>query len=203
VSATQTGKNRPDRGVIRRLPITAGSASTGPGTGEHRKDGESGVRGLQCRNCGDPVDARRVELGYDYCLKEECQQRCLKPVQLTSVAVNKAADYYDRADDGGHPRPPGAIVIDGDERPEGASRASRPGSRKEPRPQTTFERLREQEVRLDEALSRSYQRFSAGEITAREMDRECDQLIGSFNQQVMAENIRYRSLLRRGSKRVR
>jgi hypothetical protein len=158
---------------------------------------------LECRSCGDFVDARRVELGYDYCLKEECQRRCLKPVQLTSVAVNKAADYYDRADDGGQPRPPATIVIDADGLPQATSRASRPGStsRKETRSQTTFERLREQEVKLDEALGRSYQRFYSGEITAREMDRECDQLIGSFNQRVMAENIRYRSMLRRGSKR--
>jgi len=158
---------------------------------------------LQCRSCGDLVDARRVELGYDYCLKEECQRRCLKPVQLTSVAVNKAADYYDRADDEGQPRPPATIVIDADELPGATSRTSRPGpvSQKETRPKTTFERLREQEVKLDEALGRSYQRFCAGEITAREMDRECDQLIASFNQRVMAENIRYRSMLRRGPKR--
>jgi hypothetical protein len=35
------------------------------------------------------------------------------------------------------------------------------------------------------------------------MDIECDQLIGSFNQQVMGENIRYRSMLRRRPNRVR
>jgi len=31
------------------------------------------------------------------------------------------------------------------------------------------------------------------------MDRERDQLVGSFNQQVMSENIRYRSMLRERS----
>ena len=36
-------------------------------------------------------------------------------------------------------------------------------------------------------------------MTAREMDRERDQLIASFNQLVMSENIRYRSMLRRRS----
>lgn len=173
-------------------------------TGEIERS-ELGVLGLECRNCGDPLDRRRVELGYDYCLKEECQRRCLRPVQLTSVAVNKAADYYDRADDRERPRQPAAIVIDADERPEGADRTLPRATKrkKEVHLQSTFERLRDQEVALDEALSRSYQRFSAGELSAKEMDIECDQLIGSFNQQVMGENIRYRSMLRRRPNRVR
>jgi hypothetical protein len=62
---------------------------------------------------------------------------------------------------------------------------------------TTLERLGRLEAELDAALDRSYQRFAAGELTARELDRERDSLIRAFNQQVMAENIRYRSLLRR------
>ncbi len=45
------------------------------------------------------MDPRRVELGYDYCLKEECQQRCLHRVKLAALGVNKAADYYMRADE--------------------------------------------------------------------------------------------------------
>jgi hypothetical protein len=60
---------------------------------------------LECRNCGDVVDPRRVELGYDYCLKEECQQRCLKRVELAAVGVNKAADYYMKAEEVLPPRP--------------------------------------------------------------------------------------------------
>ena len=61
---------------------------------------------MQCRNCGDVVDPRRVELGYDYCLKEECQQICLKRVQLAAVGVNKAADYYMKAEEVLPPRAP-------------------------------------------------------------------------------------------------
>jgi hypothetical protein len=60
---------------------------------------------LQCRNCGDVVDPRRVELGYDYCLKEVCQQRYLKRVHLAAVGVNKAADYYMKAEEVLPPRP--------------------------------------------------------------------------------------------------
>ena len=63
-------------------------------------------------------------------------------------------------------------------------------------PKTTLERLREGERQLDKALGRSYERFRSGEITAQEMHRERDRLVGAFNRQVMGENIRYRSLLR-------
>ena len=65
---------------------------------------------MQCRNCGDLVDPRRVELGYDYCLKEECQQRCLERVHLAAIGVNKAADYYMKADEVLPPRPPAAAA---------------------------------------------------------------------------------------------
>ena len=57
--------------------------------------------------------------------------------------------------------------------------------------------MRNDEADLDDALKRSYQRFREGQITAQEMDRECAELVGSFNQRVMSENIRYRSMLRR------
>jgi len=157
------------------------------------------VYGLQCRNCGDLVDPRRVELGYDYCLKEECQQRCLKRVLLAAVGVNKAADYYSKAEEVVLPRPATTTTISTD---IGVPQV-RPENKERKRPQTTLERLRKQEVALDEALVRSYERFRRGEITAREMDRERDQLVESFDRRVMSENIRYRSMLRRRSNGVR
>jgi hypothetical protein len=51
-------------------------------------------------------------------------------------------------------------------------------------------------VELDASLGRDYERFCRGEVTAREMERQRDQLIAAFNQRVMRENIRYRSMLR-------
>jgi hypothetical protein len=50
---------------------------------------------------------------------------------------------------------------------------------------------------------RSFERFSRGEITARELDQERDRLTEAFNRQVMTENIRYRSMLRRQTARTR
>lgn len=173
---------------------------------------ELGVPQLQCRNCGDVVDPRRAELGYDYCLKEECQQRCLQRVHLAAVGVNKAADYYMKAEEVLPPRPPATTRAGAS--PGAAMEASmdttmdaeapapiRPpapqsSARKEDRPKTTLERLREQERALDAALDRSYERFRSGEITATEMHGERDRLVEAFNRQVLRENIRYRSMLR-------
>jgi hypothetical protein len=152
---------------------------------------------LQCRNCGDVVDPRRVALGYDYCRKEECQQQCLQRVRLAAVGVNKAADYYQRADEVLPPAPPRVVPLDQDDGAGEESRASRPARRTDERPLSTLERLRAQEKELDDALARSYERFRRGEITAGEMDHERDHLIEAFNRQVRGENIRYRSLLRR------
>ena len=180
---------------------------------------------MQCRNCGDVVDPRRVELGYDYCLKEECQQRCLKRVQLAAVGVNKAADYYMKAEEVLPPRPPAPEADqvaepeagDLDEKLEpaepgppgqpgqpgepaqpGQVRPSvpRPAAKTPKRLKTTLERLRDLEAALDAALDLSYERFRRGEITATELHRDRDRLVEAFNGVVMRENIRYRSMLR-------
>lgn len=159
---------------------------------------------LHCRNCGDVVDPRRVELGYDYCLKEECQQRCLKRVHVAAVGVNKAADYYTKAEEVLPPRLAGRAPAGpgGDEPAEvppaqaNAPAQPRVAAKEQARPQTTLERLRVQEQVLDAALERTYERFRCGEITAAEMHREQDRLVRAFNRQVLRENIRYRSMLR-------
>jgi hypothetical protein len=180
---------------------------------------------LQCRNCGEVVDPRRVELGYDYCMKEVCQQRCIERVQLAAVGVNKAADYYMKAEEVLPPRPPGpgetgpaaatGVEAEAAEDPAEAAEVAvgaglraveAPGaawrtrlyeaSKTKRRPKTTLERLREHEAALDGALERSYERFRRGEITATELHAERDRMIGAFNRLVMRENIRYRSMLR-------
>jgi hypothetical protein len=142
-----------------------------------------------------------VELGYDYCRKEECQQQCLQRVRLAAVGVNKAADYYQRADEVLPPAPPRAVPMDPDacagEESGQESRVTRPAQRTDRRPVSTLERLQAQERQLDEALARSYERFRDGEITASEMDHEHHRLVEAFNSQVRSENIRYRSFLRR------
>ena len=155
---------------------------------------------MKCKSCGDLVDPRRVELGYDYCLKDECQQRCIQPVQLASIGINKAADYYVRAEEVLPPRAPRSSDSEAVEEKDNSTllAPSRPTTApSQHRPPSTIERLRELERELDAGLDRSYQRFVDGELTAVELDRERDALIRGFNQEVMAANIRYRSLLRR------
>jgi hypothetical protein len=162
---------------------------------------------LQCRNCGDLVDPERVELGYDYCMKEECQQRCMKRVTVAAVGVNKAADYYMKAEE--VLPPPAArttsspdrqtdleVETDADDPDAGPAPVRRPRPASPKRVKSTLDKLREKEAQLDTALDELYERFCRGGITAAEMNRQRDRLIKAFNQQVMMENIRYRSMLR-------
>jgi hypothetical protein len=150
---------------------------------------------LTCRVCGVTVDPRRVALGYDYCTADECQRRCLEPLKMARVAVNKAADQFVRAED---VVPQGEI---GQNRPDDtpyvpSSPAGPPKPRPHRRTRSTREKLRAAEVELDRRLEESFQRFSRSEITAAEMATERDELIRAFNRRVMAENIRYRGMLR-------
>ena len=154
---------------------------------------------MQCRICGDPVDPRRVELGYDYCLKEECQRLCVRPVELASIGVNKAADYYTTPDELLPPPPPAPAPVgpEDEDIPESEQRRrAQRRSRSDSRPMSTVAKLQALEAKLDRDLSEAYERFQRGEITARQMDRSSDELIASFNQQIMTENIRFRSMLR-------
>ena len=53
---------------------------------------------MKCIQCGDELLAERVELGYDYCTKKECQAVHHRGLAVTSVAVNKSADRIIVAD---------------------------------------------------------------------------------------------------------
>src|SRR2546421_4120428 len=53
---------------------------------------------MKCIECGDELLAERVELGYDYCTKKECQALHHRGLALTSIAVNKSADRIIVAD---------------------------------------------------------------------------------------------------------
>jgi hypothetical protein len=163
---------------------------------EDRREGILRRQRVKCKNCGETVDPRRVELGYDYCTRRECQERFVERVELASVAVNKAADQYVRADEvvpsGARPR----WGIDEEDEEEGA-RTPRPApERPVPRP-STEQRLRRASAKLDSALMQVYESFCRSEITHAEMRSEQNTLIRAFNDRVRSENIRYRSFLRK------
>jgi hypothetical protein len=164
-------------------------------------------RALECRFCGTTVDPRRVELGYDYCTADDCQRQGLERIELARVAVNKAADQFVRADqvmpkvemprtrpdDTPYVSPPSPSSTS--PAPARApTGAPAPARRRIP---STLERLQAAEAELDRRLDASFERFERSEITAAEMAKERDDLIRAFNRMVMAENIRYRHLLRR------
>lgn len=154
---------------------------------------------MKCKNCGEEVDPRRVELGYDYCTRRECQHRLVNRVELARVTVNKAADQYVRADEVVPDVPDVRWGIDEEEDEESAGgpthRAPEPPLPK-PRMSTT-RRLEVAADKLDAALMRVYERFCQSEITAAEMRTEQNALIRAFNDRVRGENIRYRSFLRK------
>jgi hypothetical protein len=152
---------------------------------------------VKCRNCGDEVDPRRVELGYDYCTRRECQERLMKRVELARVTVNKAADQYVRADEvvPSGPRPRWGIdeeEEDGAVRPD--RRVQEPQRVRRP---STEKKLQRAAQKLDAALMQVYERFCRSEITHAEMRTEQNSLIQAFNDRVRSENIRYRSFLRK------
>lgn len=148
---------------------------------------------MECRICGTPVDPRRVELGYDYCTADECQRRCVQQPRMVRVGVNKAADQFVRAEAA---LPGGEMARNRlDDAP--IARGSRERQLPRRRRVGTSEKLRMAEDELDRRLEDSFQRFSRAEITAEDMAKERDGLIRAYNRRVMAENIRYRGMLRR------
>jgi hypothetical protein len=111
---------------------------------------------------------------------------------MVRVGVNKAADQFVRAE---------AVLPEGEmawNRLDDAPIARGSRERQLPRRRRvgTFEELRMAEAELDRRLEDSFQRFSRSEITAEEMAKERDELIRAYNRRVMAENIRYRGMLR-------
>jgi hypothetical protein len=53
-----------------------------------------------CTECGEVLLEERIELGYDYCTKPECQKRRHRGLKVTTVGVHKSADTLILADDG-------------------------------------------------------------------------------------------------------
>jgi hypothetical protein len=156
--------------------------------------------GVKCRNCGDEVDPRRVELGYDYCTRRECQERLMKRVELARVTVNKAADQYVRAEEvvPSGPRPRWGIDEEEEEEEGGAVRPDRRVQESPPvRRLSTEKKLQHAAQKLDSALMQVYERFCRSDITYAEMRTEQNSLIQAFNERVRSENIRYRRFLRK------
>jgi hypothetical protein len=151
---------------------------------------------VKCRNCGEEVDPRRVELGYDYCTRRECQERLVKRVELARVTVNKAADQYVRAEEvvPSGLRPKWGIDEEDDGAPGPERRVQEPPPA---RRLTTEKKLQRASQKLDAALMQVYERFCRSEITYADMRTEQNALIQAFNDRVRSENIRYRSFLRK------
>ena len=155
---------------------------------------------MRCRNCGESIDPRRVEVGYDYCTREACQRACVERVPLVRVTVNKAADQFVRAES---PVPSSSersysagAFADRSTPVVGQVSAPKTSTAKKRIP-SELQTLREAEARLDRQLDAADRRFVAGELTADEMKRLQNSAVDRFNARVAASNIRYRSLKRK------
>jgi len=51
-----------------------------------------------CTECGDRLLDERIELGYDYCTKPDCQARRHRGLTVTTIGLNKSADVLVVAD---------------------------------------------------------------------------------------------------------
>jgi hypothetical protein len=124
----------------------------------------------------------------------------MKRIELARVAVNKAADQFVKAEDVRATSTPGVRYSSFDD-DEDERVTAKPEGLPHPSPnkplETGHDRLRRAEERLDLVLDDAFDRFCRGEITAREMNVERNRFIRAFNGLVRAENIRYRSMLRR------
>jgi hypothetical protein len=49
---------------------------------------------VRCEGCGEELLAERVELGYRYCLRPECQERYRRGPEVTAVGVNKSGESF-------------------------------------------------------------------------------------------------------------
>src|SRR5439155_18297245 len=98
--------------------------------------------GVKCTNCGEEVDPRRVELGYDYCTRPECQERLVRRVELARVTVNKTADQYVRAEEvvPSGPRPRWGIDEEGDGPERSDRRATEPVPTRRPSTEQKLQR---------------------------------------------------------------
>jgi hypothetical protein len=138
---------------------------------------------LECRQCRAVLDPERVELGYDYCTRDECVEACLEPLDVIAVAVNKASDQYVLKRDLGWSEPP----VHEPDPPEGgwlSGLASRPQP-KQPRSRGNAARIAELDAQLDAALA-----------DEKDPVRRA-KLINDFNARLRRLNIRYRRTAQR------
>ncbi len=130
---------------------------------------------LKCRHCGDRVPEERADAGYDYCLKPDCVEACIRPLNVVAVAVNKSNDQLALREQLDIPRIVGRTRTDGGQ----YGVAHRP-PRQEPEVLTDGQRIGRMRKRLEAQLEK-----------CQDHDERA-KLIDAYNARVRRMNIRYR-----------
>jgi hypothetical protein len=141
------------------------------------------VCGLKCRHCGARLESERIELGYDYCTRDECVEACFEPLDVVAVAVNKASDQYVLKRDLGwtdpQPRPP---VRDEGGWLSGLAPRTPP---KTVAPRTSADRIADLETQLE------------ADLAVEDDPVRRAKLVNDFNARLRRLNIRYRRTAQR------
>jgi len=130
---------------------------------------------LKCRHCGDPVSEERADAGYDYCLRPDCVEACIRPLNVVAVAVNKSNDQLALREQLDIPRIVGRTRTDGGQY----------GVVHRPPPH-------DPEVLTDgQRIERMRQSLEARLVKCQDHDDRA-KLIDAYNARVRRMNIRYR-----------
>lgn len=54
---------------------------------------------MVCKNCGSYVDPERFDLGYDYCMDNECIKECMPRPRVAVLGVHKSNPQVVSIDD--------------------------------------------------------------------------------------------------------
>ena len=141
------------------------------------------MSGLKCKHCGAVVEDDRVELGYDYCTRDECVDACFEPLDVVAVAVNKASDQYVLKRELGWSDPTPREA----ERDEGGwlSGLTPRTPPKTTAPRSSADRIAELEARLD------------ADLAVEDDPKRRAKLMNDFNARLRRLNIRYRRTAQR------
>lgn len=130
---------------------------------------------LNCRYCGVELPQERSKEGFDYCVKEACVERGMRPLNVVAISVNKSNDQYALREQLGIPEHAGGTVVDG-----GQFGIPHRPRRREPEVLTDGQRIDRMRRRLEAELRNCTNKV------------ERSRLIRAHNAEVRKMNIRYR-----------
>ncbi|MBO0715537.1 MAG: hypothetical protein J2P59_12330 [Acidimicrobiales bacterium] len=130
---------------------------------------------MNCRYCGEELPRERSTEGFDYCVKADCVERGMRPLNVVAISVNKSNDQYALREQLDIPEHAGGTLVDGGQ----YGIPHRP-------------RRREPEVLSDGQKIKRMRRHLEDQLRSCTSKTERSRLIRAYNAQLRTMNIRYR-----------